>query len=123
MLYRKILGSLIVLGAVAFAGSAQAALIHESFSQTAGGLGGQAGGEGLSGNWSVNQTVNVVGTPTLSYGSLPNGGGQATLSNGNGVDAWVNTSSSGSPVSKYSATSFRVISSWLGDTLVPVESY
>lgn len=70
------------------------ALIYEPFSQTPGSLGGQAGGQGLSGNWSINQTVKVVSPPSLSsYGELQKNGGQADLPNGNAVDAWVTTTS------------------------------
>lgn len=69
-----------------------AALVYESFSQTPGGLNGLAGGTGLN-NWSVNQTVDVISPPTLSYGDLENTGGQARATNGNGTDAWVTTTS------------------------------
>lgn len=68
------------------------AVIYEPFAQTAGGLGGQSGGVGLSGNWSVNQIVDVVNPVTLTYGDLPEAGGQADLPNNNGVDAWITTS-------------------------------
>jgi len=94
-LYPVVLVLSVVLGVVvALSGSLQAQpLIYEPFSQTAGGLNGQAGGTGLSGNWSDNQTVNVVNPPTLTYGDLANAGGQADMLNGNGVDAWITTSS------------------------------
>lgn len=72
-----------------------AALIYEPFDQASGSgsvaLGGKAGGTGLSGNWSVNQTVNVVETTTLSYGNLAQSGGQASATAGNGTDAFVTT--------------------------------
>ena len=48
---------------------------------------------GLSGNWSDDQTVNLVTPVTLPYGDLPNAGGQIELSPGNSTDAWVTTSS------------------------------
>jgi len=70
-----------------------AAVIYEPFSQSAGSLGGQAGGTGLSGNWSISQTVTVVDTPTLSYGDLPSTGGQVNLPTNSGVDAWIATTS------------------------------
>jgi len=86
----KIALSAMLLGLTA--GSAQAAaLIYEPFSQTAGDLNGQAGGTGLSGNWSRNSTVTVVESPTLSYGDLQNTGGQVNLPSSSGVDAWVAT--------------------------------
>lgn len=69
-----------------------AAVIHEPFEQPAGSLGGQAGGTGLN-TWSVNQAVNVVETPSLTYGDLVSSGGQAELPNNSGVDAWVTTTS------------------------------
>lgn len=69
------------------------AVIYEPFAQAAGSLGGKPGGAGLTGNWSVNQTVEVVESPTFTYGDLPASGGQVDLPQGSGVDAWVSTSS------------------------------
>jgi hypothetical protein len=70
-----------------------AATVYEPFDQTAGALNGQASsGVGLTGNWSDDQTVDVVTPGTMSYGNLQNAGGQAVLGNGNSTDAWVTTS-------------------------------
>jgi len=67
--------------------------IYEPFAQTAGSLAGQAGGTGFSGNWSVNDTVNVVTPATLSYGNLPNVNGQVELTTSGGTDVWIATGS------------------------------
>ena len=76
---------------LSFTSANAASLIYEPFSQTAGGLGGQAGGTGLSGNWTTNQVVNVVNPPTLDYGDLENTGGQVTMSVGSGTWAAIST--------------------------------
>ena len=70
-----------------------AAIIHESFNQSDGALGGQAGGTGLSGNWSTNQTVNVENPSTINHGSLVNEGGQAVVNSGNNTWASITTTS------------------------------
>ena len=72
---------LAAVAATAFVGSAQAALvIYEPFSQTAGLLNGKVGGTGL-GNWTstTGTSGNVIASPTLSYGILPNAGNQVNV--------------------------------------------
>lgn len=78
---------------IAASSAYSAAIIYEPFNQTAGALNGKAASTiGLTGNWSQDQTVTVVTPPTLAYGDLENAGGQVNLSNGNGTDVWVSTS-------------------------------
>jgi hypothetical protein len=70
-----------------------AAIIYESFSQTAGDLNGKAASTtGLTGNWSDDQTDTIV-EQTLTYGNLQNAGNQLNIDNGNSNDVWVTTSS------------------------------
>lgn len=73
--------------------SAQGALVvYESFSQTAGDLAGKTGQTGI-GNWAASgNTVDIV-TSTLTYGDLPNAGGQVNLPNSTGIWASVPTTS------------------------------
>jgi len=73
--------------------AAAAPKIYEPFAQTAGDLNGKAGGTGL-GNWTADASiVTVANPPTLSYGSLPNSGGQGNLATSGGTDARVTTTS------------------------------
>jgi hypothetical protein len=63
------------------ANTASAALfIYESFNQTIGNLNGQAGGTGLSGNWSASATqtgaITGVIAGTSTYGNLASAGGR-----------------------------------------------
>ncbi len=90
---------IVALGVTAISGASAnaAAIIYESFSQTAGAAntfnGTAASTTGLTGNWSDDQTVSLVNPSTLSYGDLANTGGQLAVANGNGNDVWVTTSS------------------------------
>ncbi len=71
-----------ITAAVLTASPASAVLVvYESFSQSVGGLNGKAAGTGLAGNW-TSTTPNVIASPTLSYGILPNAGNQADVATG-----------------------------------------
>lgn len=67
------------------------AIIYEPFAETAGSLGGKAGGLGLSGNWSVNQTFTVENPSSLAYADVPNSGGQVNNPSGNASWAAIST--------------------------------
>ena len=73
----------VAMAAFVFTSSAQAAVIYESFSQPAGGLNGATGATGLS-NW-TSTAPNVIASPTLSYGILPNAGNQVNVPSGQGT--------------------------------------
>lgn len=76
-LTKSILASSTAVTITAMVGSASAAVvIHEPFGTT-GAISGQAGGTGLSGNWSGSGTVT---TGSLSYGTLPTSGGKLSFS-------------------------------------------
>ena len=68
-----------------------AAVVYEPFDMEAGSLNGKAGGTGISGNWSINQTVEVQVPPTLDYGNLGNAGGQVRVNAGNNTWAAATT--------------------------------
>ena len=69
-----------------------AALVYESFSQTAGNLNGLAGETGLN-NWvATSGSTSVVTPATLSYGDLQNAGGQAALTTSGNTSISVTTS-------------------------------
>ncbi|NNJ44219.1 MAG: S8 family serine peptidase, partial [Akkermansiaceae bacterium] len=65
--------------------------IYEPFAQAAGDLNSKAGGVGLSGNWNSGADADVITTPTMTYGNLPNESGQVDLLNSSGNDAWITT--------------------------------
>jgi hypothetical protein len=93
MLMHKTITAMIAVAFVAGAANA-APVIYESFSQAAGPLSGSAASTiGLTGNWSDDQTVDLVTPATMVYGDLANAGGQVEMTVGNGTDAWVTTSS------------------------------
>ena len=64
-------------------------VIYESFSDSDGTLDGNTPGTGLSGTWT--STGATVTSPTLTYGDLPNAGGQANTA-GNDTISYITTS-------------------------------
>ncbi len=69
-----------------------APIIYEPFSQAAGDLNGKAGGTGLSGNWSTNNTaLDIVSPTTLVYGNLEHTGNQVNMPSTAGIWAAVTT--------------------------------
>jgi MYXO-CTERM domain-containing protein len=73
----KLITSLIAASLAVGAALHGATLVYEPFNQTAGDLGGQAGGTGLSGNWTATEDFAII-AETASYGTLPHSGGQLT---------------------------------------------
>jgi len=93
------LNPIFTLSALALAGVAPLsaeALIYEPFEQAAGigepvSLTGATPGLGLSGVCSAGNNVVVQDPPTMSYGSLPNSGGELVLPSSASTNAWIST--------------------------------